>query len=170
MSNSCREVLYIDYEVAGFHSLVLDMAKPLYNDVYFNIFYADVLQIPQESTVSFDENRNIIIDFNFQRDSLSTAILDIKRRYLIAPLYEFVKRQNIELFDVNDIRQLGFAMFACAVLSRNFNGKWDVFFANLAVGLMLSQMETISELENIGKVHHQGEQRHNIYELTSWSG
>jgi len=156
MSNSSREILYIDYEVAGFHSLMLDLAKPLYNDVYFNILYADVLQIPLKIEVSFDENAGIIINFDLQLDSLSTAILEIKRRYLIVPLCEFAERHNLELFDVNDIRQLGFAMFACAILSRDFNGKWDVFFANLAVGTILSQLETIWELENIGKVRQKG--------------
>lgn len=40
-SNNNREILYI--EMTDFHSLMLDMTKPLYNDVYFNIFYADVL-------------------------------------------------------------------------------------------------------------------------------
>ena len=98
-----------------------------------------------------------MINFDLKLDSLSIAILEIKRRYLIAPFYEFVKRHGLKLFDVNQIRQLGFAMFTCAILSRNFYGKWDAFFANLAVGTLFSQLESIWELEDIGKVKRKKE-------------
>ncbi|KAK2601812.1 hypothetical protein QQS21_004595 [Conoideocrella luteorostrata] len=30
-----RTLLYVDYEVAGFHPIMLDLAKPFYNDVFF---------------------------------------------------------------------------------------------------------------------------------------
>jgi hypothetical protein len=36
-------ITYIDYEVSGFHSPFLDMAKSIYNDCFFNVLYADLL-------------------------------------------------------------------------------------------------------------------------------
>ena len=149
MQNSSREILYIDYEVAGFHSVILDMAKPLYNDVFFNIFYADVLQLegPLDISVSFEQNTTSIY-FHLKLDSLSEAIMDIKNCYLYTPFRQIAKSVDFDLYNAEDMRKLGFALFACAVLSRDFCGKWNVFFANLAVGVLLSQVRTLTELEN----------------------
>lgn len=36
-----RELLYIDYEVSGYHSVLLDLAKPFDLDVFFEMLYAD---------------------------------------------------------------------------------------------------------------------------------
>lgn len=40
-SNYRKELLYIDYEAAGYHSIMLDLAKPFYNDIFFQTLYAD---------------------------------------------------------------------------------------------------------------------------------
>lgn len=39
--DSREELLYIDYEVAGYHSVMLDLAKPFFLDVFFEMLYAD---------------------------------------------------------------------------------------------------------------------------------
>jgi hypothetical protein len=36
-------ILYVDYEITGFHTPYLDLAKPIYQDSFFNIAYADFL-------------------------------------------------------------------------------------------------------------------------------
>ena len=42
-ASSPPSILYVDYEVAGHHTPFLDLAKPIYQDGFFNIAYADVL-------------------------------------------------------------------------------------------------------------------------------
>ena len=39
-------LLYIDYEVTGYHTPFLDLAKPIYLDGFFNAAYADILYGP----------------------------------------------------------------------------------------------------------------------------
>ena len=33
--NNSREIFYVDYEIPGFHPVILDLSKPLYIDVFF---------------------------------------------------------------------------------------------------------------------------------------
>jgi hypothetical protein len=49
---------------------------------------------------------------------------------------------------LKNMRRLGFALLACAVLSRDFSGNWDSFCANLAVGVTISHFTNWKELEN----------------------
>jgi hypothetical protein len=42
-AGSPLSMLYVDYEVAGHHIPFLDLAKPIYQDEFFNIAYADLL-------------------------------------------------------------------------------------------------------------------------------
>jgi len=146
LTNSAREILYIDYEVAGFHSAILDIAKPLYNDVFFNIFYNDVLGPPRDVFVSF-EPYQLTIDVDVHLDSLSRAIMEIKQRYLLEPFWRRIQQNATNLFGVKDMRRLGFALLVCALLSRDFSGHWDSLFANIAVGVTLSQFTAWKQLE-----------------------
>ncbi|KAK0516428.1 hypothetical protein JMJ35_001031 [Cladonia borealis] len=41
--NGARDIPYVDYEAAGSHPLMLDLAKPFYNDVFFDTLYMDIL-------------------------------------------------------------------------------------------------------------------------------
>ena len=42
-ASSPPSMLYVDYEVVGYHTHFLDLAKPIYQDGFFNVAYADVL-------------------------------------------------------------------------------------------------------------------------------
>ncbi|MCJ1237764.1 hypothetical protein MMC14_005751 [Varicellaria rhodocarpa] len=37
-------LLYIDYEVAGYHSILIDLAKPFHHDIFFEALYADIIR------------------------------------------------------------------------------------------------------------------------------
>jgi hypothetical protein len=99
LKNGSREILYIDYEVTGFHSPILDIAKPLYNDVFFNIFYDDILNVTPYMTSSFEHGR-IQINIDVKFDSLSRAILEIKRRYLLEPFWWIMRQHGFDLFSL----------------------------------------------------------------------
>ena len=52
-------LLYVDYEVTGYHTPFLDLAKPIYMDGFFNAAYADLMYewLPRKT-----DNRDIWID------------------------------------------------------------------------------------------------------------
>jgi hypothetical protein len=81
-------------------------------------------------------------------DLLSRAILEIKRRYLLQPFCRVADQHGFDLFNVENMRRLGFALLACALLSRDFSGSWNVLFVNIAVGVTISQFTDWKELEN----------------------
>ncbi|KAL8791306.1 MAG: hypothetical protein Q9195_005925 [Heterodermia aff. obscurata] len=138
-----REILYIDYEAAGYHSVMLDLAKPFYNDVFFQVLYAD--KMPDLPRIDYELREGVIrITLRPCEDQLGQAILEIKRRFLIAPLFEFAQAKGHDL--EQHVPQLANALFACACLTRNFTGDWGNFFRNLGVGVMLSQATTLEAL------------------------
>ena len=138
-----RELLYVDYEVAGYHSVMLDLAKPFYNDIFFQMLYAD--NMPSLPSIDYELRKGVMrITLSPCEDLIGQAILDIKRRFLIAPLFEHAQAMGHDL--EQHVPQLASALLACACLTRNFTGDWDNFFRNLAVGVMLSQATTLKGL------------------------
>lgn len=109
------------------------------------------LEHTRDITVSFDKTENVRITFDFQLDPLSTAILEIQRHYLLSPFCLFIEKQNLgTMIDKNHLRQLDFAIFTYSILSKDFNDKWEIFFANSTVEVMLLQIETLQELDHLG--------------------
>ena len=141
--NYRRDLLYVDYEVAGYHSVMLDLAKPFYNDIFFQMLYAD--NMPTLPHIDYELREGVMrITLSPCEDQIGQAILDIKRRFLIAPLFEHAQAMGHDL--EQHVPQLASALFACACLTRNFSGDWDNFFRNLAVGVILSQATTLKGL------------------------
>ncbi len=144
-SDNSLDILYIDYEVAGWHSPLLDLAKPFYNDVFFETFFASEIGKPSGLQCTISDSV-LDIRISTRMDDLSKMILEIKKRYLIEPLLQVARDLGPE-YDLEPyIAQLGGALFACAVLTRNYSGKWDDFLANLAIGAVLSQIENLDDL------------------------
>ena len=138
-----RTLLYIDYEVAGYHSILMDLAKPFHHDVFFEALYAD--NIHDTPAIEYHLKDGIIsIDFHTVADQLSQQILNIKRRFLIDPIFEFSKTTRYGLEEY--IPHLASALFSCACLTRNFRGDWDTFFRNIAIGIVLSQAQDLEGL------------------------
>lgn len=77
-------------------------------------------------------------------DRLGQEILNIKRRFLIDPLFQYSRGMGCSL--VEHVPRLAYALFSCACLTRNFRGEWDCLFRNIAVGVVLSQAADLDEL------------------------
>ena len=138
-----RELLYIDYEVAGYHSVMLDLAKPLYLDVFFEMLYADHIYDPPRVEYALEDG-TIKITMSAWEDRLGKEILNIKRRFLIDPLFQYSRNKGSSL--EGHVSQLAYALFSCACLTRDFNGEWDSLFRNIAVGVVLSQAASLEKL------------------------
>ncbi|KAL8938238.1 MAG: hypothetical protein Q9216_003998 [Gyalolechia sp. 2 TL-2023] len=134
--NSSRQILYVDYEVAGFHPIMLDIAKAFYNDVFFDTLYMDSLPEVPETMFTLD-NHLITVDFPRCVDDITPAIFDVKWRYLLQPLFELARNQGRDL--EKDIPLLSSALLVCATLTRNFSGHPDAFIRNMAAGVVLAQ-------------------------------
>ncbi len=134
--NGGSEILYIDYEAAGFHPVMLDLAKPLYNDVFFDTLYMDILPDVPETKCEFD-GAFINIQFTPYIDDIAQAIFDVKQRYLLQPLFALILSLDGGL--EKNVPLLSNALFLCATLTRNYSKAPDVFFRNMATGIILSQ-------------------------------
>ncbi len=149
------DVLFIDLEVAGFHPVTLDLAKPLYSDLFYETLYQrlfpDKVNLGLRYRVSVETNM-IILDFKPRIDSLTQAILDIKLRYLVKPLREELQALGVDLED--HVPLLSTALFLCATVARNFANNEQAFLSNFATGLILqgarSWREFASGLEELG--------------------
>ena len=141
--SSAETLRYVDYEAAGRHSPWLDMAKPIYNDVFYSIFYADLLgkDLFADGTVKVkvQEDDGVDISFTFSPDELTYGIWQVKKRFILDPFVHYLKAQGHKTDDWN--RKLGLALLCCAVLTRSFQAREDLFFANLALGAILSQWD-----------------------------
>ena len=75
-------LLYVDYEVTGYHTPFLDMAKPIYMDGFFNAAYADVMYewLPHKT-----DKRAIWIDWTIDKGHLS-----INYEFTLEPLWKAI--------------------------------------------------------------------------------
>ena len=141
--NGAREILYVDYEAAGFHPIMLDLAKPFYNDVFFDTLYMDIL--PDVPTTRCELDGGYIdVQFTPYADDITQAIFDVKRRYLLQPLFDLVLSLGGDL-DKN-VPLLSAALLLCATLTRNYSKSPDVFFRSITTGIILSQAVNIEGL------------------------
>lgn len=141
--SAARRILYVDCEVSAHHSPILDLAKPLYNDVFFGALYADC--IPDASLVEASISRGrLSLRLKTTDRPMSRAILEIKRRYLIEPLLASSSGPGMDSKAVSDV--LSSCLFACALLTRNFSGHPQAFFVSLCHAAKLSQAKSLQEL------------------------
>ena len=138
-------LLYIDYEVAGYHTPFLDMAKPIYLDGFFDAAYADLLynSLPCKSNdgntwVQWTmEDGHLSLSYGLALEPLWKTLACIKLEYVLRPILEMLeqlapsKRETAE-----DI--LACALFTCALLSRDYSARPDVFYLNVALGIRLA--------------------------------
>ena len=141
--NGAREILYVDYEAAGSHPIMLDLAKTLYNDVFFDTLYRDILPYSAKTKCELDGG---YIDVRFTPfvDDITQAIFDFKRRYLLQPLFDLVLSLGGDL--EKNVPLLSAALLLCATLTRNYSKYPDVFFRSVATGIVLSQAVKIEGL------------------------
>ncbi|KAI1365845.1 hypothetical protein F5Y08DRAFT_338248 [Xylaria arbuscula] len=154
------DILFIDYEVAGLHPVMMDLAKPLYNDLAYEILYrklipnANGIDLRLKYDVNLEEN-TIEISFKPQVDALTQALFDIKFRYLLEPLCDHL--QYIGVIPDNHVPVLSTALFLCATLGISFANNEEAFVANFAAGQILRGAQTwrelLSGLEELGFTH-----------------
>ncbi|KAI1153501.1 hypothetical protein F4825DRAFT_474195 [Nemania diffusa] len=145
------EVLFIDNETAGVHPIMLDLAKPLFVDVFFESLYYHRLpeNIDGALKCHVDQDTNtVVVDFKPKRDPLSQAILDIKLQYLIKPLSDQVEdlEQHVPLLTA--------ALFACCTVAANCSENEQAFLRIFSTGLVLREaknwVELVLQLEVLG--------------------
>ncbi|KAI0159793.1 hypothetical protein GGR57DRAFT_500120 [Xylariaceae sp. FL1272] len=129
------DVRFVDYEVAGLHPVMLDLAKPLYNEVMFESLYRNLLS-PDSGNITYTvTSQEIIVDMMPTVDTLTQAILDIKLRYLIKPLCDEVKVLGDNLD--NHVSLLSTALFLCGTLGGDFAENDAALVSNFSIGITL---------------------------------
>ncbi len=141
--DNSRDVVYVDFEVAGFHAVLLDLAKPFYNDIFFEALYADAL--PPKPGLVYEVGQDFIhVSFTPWVDAATQAIFEIKTRYLLQPLCDFVLGMGGDL--ESHVTLLSNALLVCATLTRNFKDSEAAMFTNLVIGIIMSTASTWKEL------------------------
>ncbi|RYP65401.1 hypothetical protein DL769_006323 [Monosporascus sp. CRB-8-3] len=147
-------LLFIDYEASGYHSPLLDIAKPIYLDGFFNILYADLLtgDLAGSTMVTHAVSPEAIrIDYQLSIDPLGKALAKAKLEYGMKPIMELLSR-----FSRKKVTEevLAYALFSCALLTRNFRANPDGLFLNMAIGIKLADnmWQVFSELFDWGRV------------------
>lgn len=136
-------ILYVDYEASGLHSALLDIAKPFYNDIFFDTLYADHLDERTKVGISV-QNGKLRLQTSVAKQQLPSYILEIKRRFLIEPLLSLASQKGIDIS--SGMPALRSALFACALCTRNFSENPRAFALSLYHAVMLSQARTIEDL------------------------
>ncbi|KAI2629158.1 hypothetical protein GGS26DRAFT_591827 [Hypomontagnella submonticulosa] len=141
-----RGILFIDYDVADLHPVMLDLAKPLYTDVFFESLYREVISPDDELDINCRiADNTIVVEFTPKVDWLSQTILDVKMRYLLRPLSEEVQNKFERSLEEN-VLLLSSAMFLCATLTRKFAKDEKAFLLNFATGITLAGAENWKDL------------------------
>ena len=139
-------LLYVDYEVTGYHTPFLDLAKPIYMDGFFNAAYADLMYewLPRktdERDIWIDwtiDKGHLSINYDFTLEPLWKVIASIKLEYILRPVFEMLEKLAPSQRDTAE-ETLGCGLFCCAMLSRNYSKRPDVFYLNLALGMRLAK-------------------------------
>lgn len=154
-------MLFFDYAMAGFHSPILDLAKAIYVDAFFEILYADQLMKNKQdgdfgimwrgsSGPGPEESPTLNIETRFRVGSLSEPIALVKLECLLKPTLRLMAPHG----DAAQIEKaLGHALLVCALLTRRFNQHQAAFLLSLAVGVRLAS-----------------DRRRVFYEMFGWQG
>ncbi|MGH2509140.1 MAG: HAD family hydrolase, partial [Ktedonobacteraceae bacterium] len=107
--------LYFDPAFAGRHSLLLDIVKPLYHNVfamwmYFPHEIAHDLQLSVQYA-----NKHIIIEHNYRLTPIRRALLQMKQEALLKPLLAWLHEQHALPDDWQTI--LNLALMCCPLLT-----------------------------------------------------
>ncbi|KAI0406631.1 hypothetical protein F4802DRAFT_88585 [Xylaria palmicola] len=139
---------YIDYEVAGYHPVVLDMVKPIYLDCFCSALWGDMLsddltrppaETPARRTPMVKwtvDATGIHVWYELNTSFLDKTLARTKLEYLVCPVLEHLHG----LGPLGRVAEqiLAHALFCCALLTRDLSQRPDLFFLNLAVGLDLA--------------------------------
>ena len=139
-----HDTLYIDYEVAGFHSLVLDLVKPCYSKIFFSALISDILGDDNGDIQFHVSEHKLEITLGLDADCISKAVVEVKRRHLIEPLRTNLHAKGLS----NDtyVPHFAHALFACALLTRSYRYNFKSLMRSIAVGVVLSQTTCWDEL------------------------
>jgi len=114
-----RDYLYFDPAFAGRHSLLLDVVKPLFHNVFASWMYFPY-ECEKDCTldVVVDESRQAIIaQYDFTLAPVREAMLRTKMQYLIRPLLAWLRAENALQSDWLDVMQS--ALMCCPLLTIN---------------------------------------------------
>jgi hypothetical protein len=108
----------IDYEYASIAHPCEDLAKTIYNDVYFDILFPTQSQNKYQVKVELDmKNGRININHDFSLSQNKSAQLAIKQQGVLEPFFKIAKEKNYDTADWEQI--LRSSLFAAGFLNKN---------------------------------------------------
>ncbi len=90
LPDNSYEVTDVEYRVAGLYSVMFDLANPFYNDVSLRNSTQMFSKVTYK--ISYDIEGGVVsVRLGPHIDDITQAVFDIKNRYLLQPLYSFVR-------------------------------------------------------------------------------
>lgn len=111
------ELVYFDPAFAGVHSPFLDLAKPLFHNVFARWMYFPN-EVAENITIHWEiQDNTLVVDHNFIPSQVRIANLRSKLERVLKPLLKELKLKN--LWDDNWQDYLKSALFCCPFLTMN---------------------------------------------------
>ncbi|MBI2790579.1 MAG: hypothetical protein HYX61_01360 [Gammaproteobacteria bacterium] len=131
----------IDYEYASIAHPCEDLAKTIYNDVYFDILFPAQSQNKYQVKVVLDmKNNRININHDFSLSQNKSALLAIKQQGVLEPFFQIAKEKNYDTSDWEQI--LRSSLFAAGFLNKNiFEYPGDSAFLAYAVLVQIASVK-----------------------------
>jgi hypothetical protein len=116
-----EQLVYFDPAFAGRHSPLLDLAKPLFHNV-FAIWMYFPQAIAQSLQINYQiESDRIVVEHDFQPSALRLGILRSKLNNVLKPLLVELKQRN--WLDEHWQSYLKLALFCCPFLTMNLGDR-----------------------------------------------
>ncbi|KAA8881897.1 hypothetical protein F3087_40230 [Nocardia colli] len=112
--------LYIDAAFAGRHSVLLDVARPLFFDVFAQWIYFPNERIRALSVDVDCAGTTIAVNYGNAFSALRRAYWETKRKVLIDPVVEWLRDEGLS---AQDARPLELALMCCPLLARNLTDR-----------------------------------------------
>lgn len=120
VNSDLSDYFFIDYEFSGYHSPFIDIAKPLYNDCFFDFLYAPIVK-PEFDLQVKKLGDYLMVNLDYRLSDFRRMLLKLKVEKLLAPMVEKFPDPNWRLL-------LGSALFCCGFLTKDLSSYDDRYF------------------------------------------
>ncbi|KAI8964549.1 hypothetical protein F5Y11DRAFT_363840 [Daldinia sp. FL1419] len=142
--HGARKIVFDNYEGAGYHPLMLDMARTFYYDVFYETINAPRLPDRELPNIAWEVKDNAItVVYTESYGWLSRAIAKVKVRYLLQPLGDELDDAEYDFDQM--IIQLSSFMVMFPTLYQDFTGNSEAILPNLINGIVMSQARDVKE-------------------------
>jgi hypothetical protein len=112
-------LIYFDPAFAGRHSPILDLAKPIFHNVFAMWMYFPRIKVEKLHIVMYEQGDTLIIDHNYMLHPVREMFLESKLKNVVISLFRKLQSDHLLPNNWRDI--LKAALFCCPFLTMNLS-------------------------------------------------